>query len=41
MNYDDWQNTARNGAESTQPGNEDLHKVQKAVWGKLGYTPSQ
>jgi prepilin-type N-terminal cleavage/methylation domain-containing protein/prepilin-type processing-associated H-X9-DG protein len=23
-----------------QPGNEDLHKVQKAVWGKLGYEPS-
>jgi len=23
-----------------QPGNVDLHKVQKAVWGKLGYEPS-
>jgi prepilin-type N-terminal cleavage/methylation domain-containing protein/prepilin-type processing-associated H-X9-DG protein len=23
-----------------QPGNEDLHKVQRAVWGGLGYTPS-
>jgi prepilin-type N-terminal cleavage/methylation domain-containing protein/prepilin-type processing-associated H-X9-DG protein len=23
-----------------QPGNEDLHNVQKAVWGKLGYAPS-
>ncbi len=20
-------------------GNPDLHKVQRAVWGKLGYTP--
>lgn len=41
MNYDDWQNTARNGAESNTPGDEDLYKVQRAVWGKLGYTPSQ
>lgn len=24
----------------TQPGNPDLHRVQKAVWGKLGYTPT-
>ncbi len=23
-----------------QPGNVDLHKVQKSVWGKLGYEPS-
>jgi len=23
------------------PGNQDLHRVQKAAWGKLGYTPSQ
>lgn len=22
-----------------QPGNSDLHKVQKAVWGRLGYEP--
>jgi prepilin-type N-terminal cleavage/methylation domain-containing protein/prepilin-type processing-associated H-X9-DG protein len=27
------------GADSVQPGNPDLHSVQKAVWGKLGYTP--
>jgi prepilin-type N-terminal cleavage/methylation domain-containing protein/prepilin-type processing-associated H-X9-DG protein len=26
--------------ENPQPGNEDLHKVQKAAWGRLGYTPS-
>jgi prepilin-type N-terminal cleavage/methylation domain-containing protein/prepilin-type processing-associated H-X9-DG protein len=24
-----------------QPGNEDLHKMQIAVWGKLGYEPSK
>ncbi len=40
MDYSYWQNTARNGAESNMPGNEDLHNVQKAVWGELGYTPS-
>ncbi len=28
------------GSNPSQPGNPDLHKVQKAVWGKLGYTPS-
>ena len=22
-----------------QPGNEDLHEVQRAVWGGLGYKP--
>jgi prepilin-type N-terminal cleavage/methylation domain-containing protein/prepilin-type processing-associated H-X9-DG protein len=26
--------------DTLEPGNEDLHKVQKAVWGKLGYAPS-
>ena len=25
--------------ENTQPGNPDLHAVQKAAWGKLGYEP--
>ena len=31
-----------NGESSvqTQPGNLDLHRVQKAVWGELGYTPT-
>jgi len=24
-----------------QPGNPDLHKIQKGVWGKLGYDPSK
>ncbi len=38
--YTDWQNSGRQSGESTQPGNEDLHKVQRAVWGKLGYTPA-
>ncbi len=40
MDYDYWQNTARNGAQSNSPGNPDLHKVQRAAWSKLGYTPS-
>ena len=29
----------RAGAVTTQPGNTDLEKIQKACWGKLGYTP--
>jgi len=36
-----WQSQGRHDAQSTQTDNPDLHKVQKAVWGKLGYTPSQ
>ncbi|MBN1508597.1 MAG: prepilin-type N-terminal cleavage/methylation domain-containing protein [Sedimentisphaerales bacterium] len=33
---------AANGqnADPAQPGNRDLHAVQRAAWGKLGYTPS-
>ncbi len=31
--------TQRTGPITTQPGNEDLEKIQKACWGKLGYTP--
>ncbi|MHC4911671.1 MAG: prepilin-type N-terminal cleavage/methylation domain-containing protein [Planctomycetota bacterium] len=27
--------------QSPQPGNKDLHGVQKAVWGRLGYEPGQ
>ncbi len=27
------------GTNPLQPGNPDLHRVQKAVWGKLGYVP--
>jgi len=26
--------------DPVQPGNRDLHAVQRAAWGKLGYTPS-
>lgn len=28
-------------SDSQQPGNPDLHKVQRAAWGSLGYTPSE
>jgi prepilin-type N-terminal cleavage/methylation domain-containing protein len=31
--------TQRGGSLTNQPGNEDLEKIQKAYWGKLGYTP--
>jgi prepilin-type N-terminal cleavage/methylation domain-containing protein/prepilin-type processing-associated H-X9-DG protein len=41
MDYDYWQNTGRHGSESNSPGNPDLYKVQKAVWGELGYPPTQ
>jgi prepilin-type N-terminal cleavage/methylation domain-containing protein/prepilin-type processing-associated H-X9-DG protein len=27
------------GTDSVQPGNPDLHRVQQAYWGKLGYEP--
>jgi len=40
MDYNYWQGTGRNGAESNSPGNEDLHRVQRGVWTRLGYTPS-
>jgi hypothetical protein len=26
-------------SDSAQPGNPDLHAVQKAAWGQLGYEP--
>ena len=32
--------TESQSIESVQPGNPDLHAVQKAAWGKLGYEPS-
>ena len=41
MDYSYWQGTGRQSSLSSSPGNQDLYKVQKAVWGKLGYTPSQ
>jgi prepilin-type N-terminal cleavage/methylation domain-containing protein/prepilin-type processing-associated H-X9-DG protein len=28
------------GVDPAQPGNRDLHAVQRAAWGKLGYTPT-
>lgn len=31
----EWENN-----DIVQSGNKDLHKVQRAVWGGLGYTPS-
>jgi prepilin-type N-terminal cleavage/methylation domain-containing protein/prepilin-type processing-associated H-X9-DG protein len=37
--HPDWQGTGRHSALATQTGNPDLHKVQRAMWGKLGYTP--
>lgn len=37
--YDVWQSSGRTSGESTQPGNEDLHRVQRGVWSKLGYEP--
>ena len=39
MDYDYWQDEGRRGSLSFSPGNQDLHRVQKAAWGKLGYTP--
>ena len=38
MNYDYWQNTGRHDKSLSSPvGNPDLPRVQRAVWGKLGY----
>ncbi len=36
-----WQNGPRLSGESTQAGNEDLHRVQRGVFGELGYTPTR
>jgi len=41
MDISTWQNGAINTAQATQPGNEDLHRVQRGVFGKLGYTPTR
>ena len=27
--------------EKTQLGNQDMYRVQIAIWGKLGYTPTE
>jgi len=37
MDYDQWQSSGRHGDLSNSPGNEDLHRVQRGVWTKLGY----
>ena len=29
------------GPGANQPGNEDLHRLQRAVWGSLGYEPQK
>ena len=34
-----WQNAARHTELATSPGNEDLHKVQRGVFGEYGYLP--
>jgi len=39
--HTNWQNQGRHDAQATQPGNQDLWKIQRAMWGELGYTPSQ
>lgn len=39
--HENWQSQGRQDAQSTQPGNPDLQKIQRAMWGELGYTPSQ
>jgi prepilin-type N-terminal cleavage/methylation domain-containing protein/prepilin-type processing-associated H-X9-DG protein len=28
------------GLQAAQPGNKDIQRLQRAAWGKLGYTPS-
>jgi len=41
MDYTYWQSTARNTDLAYNPGNPDLHKVQRGVFGgTLGYEPS-
>ena len=41
MDHTYWQTTGRNSDISRSPGNPDLYRVQRAAWGKLGYTPSE
>jgi prepilin-type N-terminal cleavage/methylation domain-containing protein/prepilin-type processing-associated H-X9-DG protein len=40
MDFNQWQTTGRLGALALQPGNKELHNVQRGAWGKLGYVPS-
>ncbi len=37
MDYSEWQSSGRFGNLANGDGNEDLYRVQRAVWGKLGY----
>lgn len=37
--YTQWQSSGRHGPESMQMGNADLQRVQRGVFGNLGYTP--
>jgi len=39
MDMNLWQSTARHTELALSPGNEDLHGVQRGVFGELGYTP--
>jgi prepilin-type N-terminal cleavage/methylation domain-containing protein/prepilin-type processing-associated H-X9-DG protein len=39
MDYNQWQSSGRQGELSYSPGNEDLHRMQRGVWTKLGYEP--
>ena len=38
MDFEDY--TQTHNQEATAVGSEDLHKVQRSCWGKLGYSPS-
>ena len=37
MDHDYWQRMGHHSILTLSPGNPDLHRVQKAAWGKLGY----
>jgi prepilin-type N-terminal cleavage/methylation domain-containing protein/prepilin-type processing-associated H-X9-DG protein len=39
--HENWQGQGRHDSQSTQPDNPDLLKIQRTMWGELGYTPSQ
>ena len=39
MDIEMWQNTARHSALAISTGNVDLHRIQRGVFGQLGYTP--
>jgi len=37
--HENWQSEGRFTSQAVQPGNQDLWKMQRSVWGELGYTP--